>query len=73
MATPADSLAAQRADITGGRDAALSKLRRRFISLPVIAAPMVLVKALKLPVAPPAAFREWGEPSLDNRRLAMRG
>ena len=57
---------------TAGKDAALVELRRRFMSLPESEAPKVLGKVLRLPVAPPAAYRVQGEPVLDNRRRAMR-
>ena len=73
MITESDVLAIRRVYTTAGQDAALSELRRRFMSLPENAVPMMLVKVLKLPIAPPAAFRERGDPVLDNRRRAMRG
>ena len=70
--TEADVITIRRAYQTGGKEAALAELRRRFMSLPESVAPCVLVKVLKLPVAPPAAYRVQGEPVLDNRRRAMR-
>ena len=54
------------------RDAALVELLRRIMHIGEHAAPGVLVKVLRLPVAPPAPFRVQSEPVLDNRRRAMR-
>ncbi|MEI7609638.1 MAG: hypothetical protein WCJ64_19840 [Rhodospirillaceae bacterium] len=72
MITEADVIAIRRTYATTGKDAALVELRRRFMSLPESAAPKVLAKVVRLPVAPPAAYRQSGEPVLDNRRRAMR-
>ena len=70
--TEADVIAIRRAYQTGGKEAALAELRRRFMHIGELAAPKVLAKVLRLPVAPPAAYRVQGEPVLDNRRRAMR-
>ena len=58
MITEAGVIAIRRAYQTAGKDAALVELRRRFMSLPANSAPCVLVKVLKLPVAPPPEFRK---------------
>ena len=70
--TEADVIAIRRAYQTAGKDGALVELRRRLMHVSEQAAPSVLVKVLKLPVAMPPEFRREGEPVLDNRRRAMR-
>lgn len=72
MITESDVLAIRRVFAASGHDAALVELRRRLMNIGEQAAPKVLEKVLRLPVAPPAAFRVQGEPVLDNRRRAMR-
>ncbi|MEI7605896.1 MAG: hypothetical protein WCJ64_00795 [Rhodospirillaceae bacterium] len=72
MTTPADLLAVQRAHASGGRDAALVEIRRRW---PMIAENVIgptLARILAAPVAPPAPFRQQGEPVLDGRRTSPR-
>ncbi|MEI7607328.1 MAG: hypothetical protein WCJ64_08075 [Rhodospirillaceae bacterium] len=58
MIHEADVIAIHRAYATAGKDAALVELRRRLMNLPERIAPCVLVKVLKLPVAPPPEFRK---------------
>ena len=72
MVNEADVIAIRRAYQTSGKDAALAELRRRFMHLTEQSAPKVLARVLRLPIAPPAAYRVQGEPVLDNRRRAMR-
>ena len=72
MVNEADVIAIRRAYQSAGKDAALVELRRRYMAVSEQAAPSVLVKVLRLPVAPPPEFRRDGEPVLDNRRRAMR-
>ncbi len=57
MITEADVIAIRRAYGTAGRDAALVELRRRFMHISENAAPAILAKVLRLPVAMPPAFR----------------
>ena len=58
MITEADVIAIRRAYTTAGRDAALVELRRRFMHISELAAPAVLKKVLRLPVAMPPTFRQ---------------
>ncbi len=58
MIHEADVIAIRRVYQTAGKEAALAELRRRFLALPESIAPCVLVKVLKLPVAPPPDFRK---------------
>ena len=58
MITEADVIAIRRAYQTAGKDAALVELRRRFLHISEQTAPKVLVKLLRLPVAPPPEFRK---------------
>jgi len=58
MIHEADVIAIRRAYATSGKDAALVELRRRFMHISEQVAPRVLVKVLKLPVAPPPEFRK---------------
>ncbi|MEI7610623.1 MAG: hypothetical protein WCJ64_24845 [Rhodospirillaceae bacterium] len=59
-------IAIRRAYTTAGKDAALVELRRRLMHLPEQAA-KVLVKVLRLPVAPSVAYRPAVKPVLDGR------
>ncbi|MEI7610927.1 MAG: hypothetical protein WCJ64_26380 [Rhodospirillaceae bacterium] len=70
MITEADVIAIRRAHTTASKDAALAELRRRFMHISEPAAPGVLMKVLRLPVAPPPEFRVHGDPVLDCRRTA---
>ena len=72
MTTPEDLLAVQRAHATGGEQAALTEIRRRWpmISETVIAP--TLRRILAAPVDPPPSFRRSGEPVLDGRRTTPR-
>ena len=72
MTTPADLLAVQRAHASAGRDAALAEIRRRWPNISETVLPATLERILAAPVDPPPAFRDQGEPVLDNRRRAMR-
>jgi len=72
MTTPADLLAVQRAHATGGRDAALVEIRRRWPNISETVLPATLERILAAPVDPPPPFRVQGEPVLDGRRRAMR-
>ncbi len=72
MTTPADLLAVQRAHTSGGRDAALIEIRRRW---PMIAENVIertLARILAAPIEPPPPFRQAGEPVLDGRRTTPR-
>ena len=57
MIHEADVIAIRRTYITTGKDAALVELRRRFMHISEQAAPSILVKVLRLPVAMPPEFR----------------
>ena len=57
MVNEADVIAIRRAYHTAGRDAALVELRRRFMHVSEQAAPGVLVKVLRLSMAPPPEHR----------------
>ena len=72
MTTPADILAVQRAHADQGEAAALAEIRRRW---PMIAENVIgptLVRILAQPMAPPASYRQSGEPVLDGRRTSPR-
>jgi len=58
MIHEADVIAIRRAFQTAGKEAALVELRRRLMHLPERIAPCVLMKVLRLPVAPPPEFRK---------------
>ena len=58
MITEADVIAIRRAYSSAGKDAALVELRRRFMHISEQAAPAILAKVLRLPVAMPPKFRQ---------------
>ena len=57
MIHEADVIAIRRAYGTAGKEAALIELRRRFMHVSEQAAPSILAKVLRLPVAMPPDFR----------------
>ena len=57
MITEADLIAIQRANMAGGRDAAMAELRRRFLGLSGRNADKVLFSVLGRPAELPPAFR----------------
>ena len=72
MTTPADLLAVQRAHATGGREAALAEIRRRWPNISETVLAVTLERILAAPVKPPPSYRVHGDPVLDGRRRAMR-
>ena len=57
MITESDVIAIRRAFQIAGKEGALVELRRRLMHVSEAMAPKVLVKVLRLPVAPPAEYR----------------
>ena len=72
MTTPADLLAVQRAHADGGRESALSEIRRRWPMIAETVIERTLERIVATPVAPPPPFRQTGEPVLDGRRTTPR-
>ncbi len=54
MTTPADILLVQRAHASGGRDAAVAEIRRRWPMIAENVIEQTLVRILEAPVEPPA-------------------
>ncbi len=65
MTTPADILLVQRAHASGGRDAAITEIRRRWPMIAENVIDQTLERVLAAPVEPPPRHAGHGEPHRD--------
>ena len=70
--TPADIIAVQRAHTDRGEAAAVAEIRRRWPMIAENVIAQALARILASPVAPPASYRQSGEPVMDGRRTSPR-